>query len=205
MSVRSKFAFQFSGERLGKKLYFWTFTFRTVHELKDARQRWSKFLEKGLKRKYPQASGLRVFELHKHHGLHIHMCTNRFLWVQDLIAIGKKYGFGRTNIKRANEGALKYLMKYLQKERPKCMKGFRLWQGFGKIDFCKCKDIVINSTYTRIYRALKLTCNGFAKASWWQRDMIVWQQYLREDLPEYFLRGKTTVYAPLHIEREFAF
>jgi hypothetical protein len=191
MSARSKAAFQFSAERLGSKLYFWTFTYKELHELKLARELWGKCL-KEIKRNFPKLAGLRVFELHDRRGLHIHMLTNRFIWIETMKKMGKSYGFGRIEAKRADEGSIKYLAKYLNKEREECMKSARLWSAFGDFVWCKCKDIVFDSPFTRIYRALCMTYSGFSKAKWCERYQAVMNQYFRDDLPDYFITGKFT-------------
>ena len=49
-----------------------------------------------------------------------------------------------------------YLAKYLSKERPPCLKRWRLWASFGKDwDPTKVKDLVKNTLFSKIYAACK--------------------------------------------------
>ena len=56
----------------------WTFTFAAVLDVKATRKKWNHLLTL-LKRRWPKLVGLRVFELHKNHGLHVHLVTNRWI------------------------------------------------------------------------------------------------------------------------------
>lgn len=77
--TKSKAAFLFACGMLGKeKLYLWTFTFAEVLSVKDTRKRWNHLLTL-LLQNWPEMRGLRVFELHKEHGLHVHLVTNQFI------------------------------------------------------------------------------------------------------------------------------
>ncbi|MES2439899.1 MAG: hypothetical protein V4584_12555 [Verrucomicrobiota bacterium] len=74
--TKSEAAFLLSCDRLAKqgRLYFWTFTFAEVLDLVDTRKRWNHLLTL-LRRRWPEACGLRIFELHKEHGLHVHLLS----------------------------------------------------------------------------------------------------------------------------------
>lgn len=49
-----------------------------------------------------------------------------------------------------------YLAKYLSKERPDCLKRWRLWDSFGEgWEPTKCKDVEKQSIFSKIYRACK--------------------------------------------------
>jgi hypothetical protein len=49
-----------------------------------------------------------------------------------------------------------YLAKYLSKERPECLKRWRLWASFGEgWDPTKVKDVVKQTLFSTIYRACK--------------------------------------------------
>ena len=77
--TKSKAAYLFATQTLGKeKLFMWTFTFATVLDVKATRKKWN-YLLTLLKRRWPKLAGLRVFELHKNHGLHVHLVTNRWI------------------------------------------------------------------------------------------------------------------------------
>jgi hypothetical protein len=44
--------------------------------------------------RWPDLCGLRVFELHESHGLHVHLITNRFVDVVECRKMGKQAGMG---------------------------------------------------------------------------------------------------------------
>jgi len=150
---KSQTAFQFSTERLAKEgLYLWTFTFAEVLDIKETRKLWNHLLTL-LKRRWPDLCGLRVFELHDTHGLHVHLVTNRYIRVEEARRLAKIAGWGRIHVTRANAETAKYLGKYLSKEREPCLKRWRLWAGFGKWDWSRVKDICVESPRGTIWRA----------------------------------------------------
>src|SRR5947209_5292550 len=102
----SKAAFLFASQTLGKQqLFFWTFTFKQVLAVKDTRKRWNHLLTL-LLRQWPNLRGLRVYELHQEHGLHVHLLTNHFLDVNQARQLAERAGWGRIHVKRvANEKA----------------------------------------------------------------------------------------------------
>ena len=108
-----------------------------------------------IKRRWPELCGLRVFELHKMHGLHVHLVTNRFIDVKEVRALAIKAGWGRIHVERIPAETAEYLAKDLSKERAECLKGWRLWAGFGPWEWSKVKDLVSDSPFSRIYRACK--------------------------------------------------
>jgi hypothetical protein len=70
--TKSKAAFLFASRTLGKQqLYLWTFTFAEVLSVKQTRKKWNHLLTL-LLRTWDTLQGLRVFEMHKTHGLHVH-------------------------------------------------------------------------------------------------------------------------------------
>lgn len=152
---KSKAAFLFSAERLAEKgLYMWTFTFAEVLDIKATRKRWNHFLTL-MKRRWPDLCGLRVFELHESHGLHVHLITNRFVDVNECRPMAKKAGWGRIHVQRVSEERAKYLAKYLSKQREPCLKRWRLWGSFGDWERSKVKDIELDSPRARIYKRCK--------------------------------------------------
>ena len=73
--TKSKAAFLFATKTLGKEsLRLWTFTFAEVLDIQDTRKRWNHFLTL-MRQRWPELRGLRVFEMHKNHGLHVHLIT----------------------------------------------------------------------------------------------------------------------------------
>jgi hypothetical protein len=122
--------------------------------VKATRKKWNHLLTL-LKRRWPKLAGLRVFELHKNHGLHVHLVTNRWIDVNVARELAFLAGWGRIHVMRIPPERASYLAKYLSKERPECLKGWRMWAGFGDWDWTKVKDVVFDSLFCRIYRACK--------------------------------------------------
>jgi hypothetical protein len=155
--TKSKAAFLLACRMLAKdnRLFMWTFTFKDVLNVKDARKKWN-YLRTLLLRTWPTLQGIRVFELHESHGLHVHLVTNSFVDVNRARAIANKAGWGRIHVKRTSAERVTYLAKDLSKPRPDCLKGWRLWAAFGTgWEPPKVKDIISNSMLSRIYRACK--------------------------------------------------
>jgi hypothetical protein len=152
---KSKAAFEFSAQKLGKeKLYFWTFTFAEVLDIKATRKRWN-YLLTLLRRRYPKLCGLRAFELHEEHGLHVHLVTNAWIDVNEARAMAQKAGWGRIHVKRIPGEKAGYLGKYLSKEhRAPCFKGWRLWAAFGAWEWTRVKNVEFQSEYALILRGL---------------------------------------------------
>lgn len=91
---KSKAAFLFSSQVLGKQqLYLWTFTFKDLLGVKETRKRWNHLLTL-LLRTWPNLQGLRVFELHEEHGLHVHLATNQFIDVNRARELAHQSGWG---------------------------------------------------------------------------------------------------------------
>ena len=153
--TKSKAAYLFATQTLGNEaLYMWTFTFREVLDIKATRKRWNHLLTL-LRSQWPKLAGLRVFELHEFHGLHVHLITNRWIEVNIARQLAKQAGWGRIHVMRIPTDRAGYLAKYLSKERPPCLKRWRLWAGFGEWDWTRVKDVVFESRFCRIYRACK--------------------------------------------------
>ena len=153
--TKSKAAYLFSSGRLGQQtLFMWTFTFKEVLDVKATRAKWNHLLTL-IRRTWPDLAGLRVFEMHKSHGLHVHLVTNRFIDVNIALVLAKKAGWGRIHVQRIPVERAGYLAKYLSKQRPECLKGWRLWAGFGAWEWTKVRDVIFDSTFCRIYRACR--------------------------------------------------
>ena len=154
--TKSKAAFLFASQTLGKQqLYLWTFTFKELLAVKETRKRWNHLLTL-LLRTWPQLQGLRVFELHEQHGLHVHLITNQFIDVNRARKLSQQAGWGRIHVTRMPSGHASYLAKYLSKERPQCLYRWRLWAGFGSgWEWTKVKDIICETLFSRIYQACK--------------------------------------------------
>jgi hypothetical protein len=183
---KSRFAFDCSVEKLAADsqwLYLWTFTFPEVLDVAVARKRWSRFLEafSNWRRRAGRnldLRGLRVFELHpKGHGLHIHVLNCSFWGVDSVRHLWQlpSVGGGRLHVKRIPVSRAFYAGKYLRKSgRPGCFRGVRMWAGFGGFDYCRVRDIQVESNWTRTYAALKASLGKtFTQLRWWQKKQAI--------------------------------
>jgi hypothetical protein len=151
----------------------WTFTFKDVLNVKDTRKKWN-YLLTLLLRAWPLLQGVRVFELHEEHGLHVHLVTNSFIDVNRARVLAEKAGWGRIHVKRIPGGRVSYLAKYLSKDRPECLKRWRLWAGFGaNWEWTKVKDVISDSLFSRIYRACKDWQGWTGKGKFFERMVLV--------------------------------
>ncbi len=70
--------------------------------------------------------------------------------------IAEKAGWGRIHVMRMPAEHAGYVGKYLSKERPECLKRWRLWAAFGKgWEPTKVKDVLKDTLFSRIYQACK--------------------------------------------------
>jgi len=165
LPTKSKFALESSVDQLPRSangnLYLWTFTFVEVLDVPEAKRRWSNFLNKlrmRHERRGKVLNGLRVFELHKSHGLHIDVVTGRFLHVSEVRSLWRSCGGGRIHVLPVPPSRAKYVAKYIRKAgRPECLKSARLWDLFGGFEGTRIKDVTVDSNATRIYRVLVAT------------------------------------------------
>src|SRR5207248_10363067 len=79
------------------RLYLWTFTFKELLAVRETRKRWNHLLTL-LLREWPNLQGLRVFELHEEHGLHVHVVTNQFIDVNRARELAIQAGWGRIHV-----------------------------------------------------------------------------------------------------------
>ena len=108
---KSKAAFLFASKALGKQqLFLWTFTFKDLLAVKDTRKRWNHLLTL-LLRRWPKLQGLRVFELHREHGLHVHLLTNQFIDVNEARRLALQANWGRIHVTRVSSEHAGYLAK----------------------------------------------------------------------------------------------
>jgi hypothetical protein len=179
--TKSEAAFRFSADRLADlgKIYFWTFTFKDVLDLKETRKRWNHLLTL-IRREWPKACGLRVFELHESHGLHVHLLTNKFIHVNVCRQMAKRSGWGRIHVVRITKDRTGYLAKYLSKDRPGGLKRWRLWAAFGTDwVWTKVAQVEIESLYATIYRALAECYAWKGNKSFKERSALVREMILR--------------------------
>ncbi len=155
--TKSHAAFLLAARSLAKdgNLYLWTFTFAELLSIKDTRKRWN-YLLTLLLREWPGLQGLRVFEMHKEHGLHVHLVTNQFIDVVAARVLAEQAGWGRIHVTPMPPEHVGYLAKYLSKERPPCLKRWRLWAAFGDgWDPTRVKDLDKVTLFSKVYRACK--------------------------------------------------
>lgn len=172
---KTQVAFQMSTERLAERgrLYFWTFTFKEKLDITETRKRWNHLLTL-MKRKWPKMCGLRVFELHQSHGLHVHLLTDRFIDVNTARTLAARAGWGRIHVKRIPATKAGYLGKYLSKERPECFKRWRLWAAFGK-DWTSTKvgNLEKRSAFSTVYHHFKDKFNWEGNRGFFHRMAMV--------------------------------
>jgi hypothetical protein len=149
--TKSKFAFQCNLDTLfHSKIYgyLWTFTFADLPDIGEAAERW-RLLMNWLVRT-AQACGVRVYELHETHGVHIHAILDRYLHVRQIRPVAQHFGFGRIHVKKVDREGANYLAKYLTKQgRTAWLKHKRLWTAFGPFRHTRIKDIEVESNFTR--------------------------------------------------------
>src|SRR5438128_8993052 len=172
--TKSKAAFLFASQALGKqRLYLWTFTFKELLAVKETRKRWNHLLTL-LLREWPNLQGLRVFELHEEHGLHVHLVTNRFIDVNRARELATQAEWGRIHVTPMASEHAGYLAKYLSKERPECQYSWRMWAGFGKSwEWSKVKDVIRETLFSRIYVACKEWQNWTGRGHFFERMKLV--------------------------------
>lgn len=175
----SKAAFLFASQTLGKqRLYLWTFTFKELLAVKETRKRWNHLLTL-LLRQWPRLQGLRVFELHQAHGLHVHLVTNQYINVNRARELATQAGWGRIHVMPMPSEHAGYLAKYLSKERPECLFRWRLWAGFGKgWEWTKVRDLIRATLFTRIHQACKEWKKWTGRGDFYQRMDFVRQMMI---------------------------
>lgn len=161
---RTSAAFHFTCERLAReyrKLYFWTFTFKSV-PLDDAcaMEEWAD-LNARLQYHFSWIRGVRVCELHRSHGIHFHAIVNDRIPIRRLqqIIFGRGHltghnrylDFGRMHVTRCDTGTIGYMAKYLTKQyrQDNNFGHRRRWGTIGGFDACRCSDVEFDSPWHR--------------------------------------------------------
>ena len=176
MKSKTQLAFEWSMDELykvseqnGRRLYFWTFTFKECLDLEVATKLWSKLLST-LRMTGHRMFGVRRFELHPNgHGLHVHCLLDARLDVNKIRPIAQKIGFGRIHVVRlglkAFEKTKEYLIKYLSKEdREPCMKGKRLWATCGKFKGVRVNRIEVISPFVSFFKKAQFLFKNYPYA-----------------------------------------
>jgi hypothetical protein len=194
--AKSKHAFVFSAQRLARQsIYMWTFTLAEAVDIHKTRKLWNHLLTL-MRRRWPKLCGLRVFEMHETHGLHVHLVTNRFIDVNEVRRLAKRSGWGRIHVAKVPADRASYLAKYLGKERPQALKGWRLWAGFGPWEWSRVKDIVVRSPVGDAWRECRRIFSWTGKEPFWQRQQLAQSVYharLRDDRNALEVLGFRTV------------
>jgi len=160
MAGKSDQALKFQLQELADRgrLYLWTFTFPILVDVDKAVKAWSALSKRLVKEM--GFTGVRVFEMHAEHGLHIHVVACGFYRVRFVRTISRACGFGRIHVTRIKRNPL-YVTKYVSKaDRPKCLLGRRVWSvmGMGKKTWAhkarvRVRDVQLD---TRLSRSVKL-------------------------------------------------
>jgi len=174
---KSRVAFEMTCDRLfssGKRIYFWTVTFSTLHNDWECAKLWTSFLNH-LRQVVGRTGwgGVRVTELHGERGVHYHfLCTER-LAVDLVRRVGRCHGIGRIHVAKADRGAGLYLSKYLSKqhEGAKTESGgnARRWAVFGDVDRVRVRDLVNYSDHWQFRRQHQMAYLGFVRETIAQR------------------------------------
>lgn len=143
------------------KVYFWTFTFKSVPWDDDYAMEQYAIFARRLMRHFPWARGVRVCELHKHHGIHFHMLINdripidrmKRIWRGSGFLAGRNHylDFGRASVDRCDRDTAGYLAKYMTKDYRKQhdFGGRRRWGTFGGLKPVRCRDIIYETQALR--------------------------------------------------------
>ena len=154
--AHSRHALEFTVARMYEHawLYMWTFTLPIALDVRTARARWSD-LQRELVRQF-SFCGVRVFELHENHGLHVHVIASGKYPIRPLRQLSRVLGWGRIHVTKrlkSVDHAL-YVAKYLSKQiRPKCFEGVRVWAVLGakflRGGHTRVKDVQCDSLRSR--------------------------------------------------------
>jgi len=154
---KSQAAFALSAERLFEHhthVYFWTFTFKKVQHDWRAMYRWNEF-SKMMQALCPMWHGLRVTELHEMHGIHFHALLVPRMCVHLVRKISGKCEFGRIHVKRADRGAINYLIKYVTpRNKDSLTAGMRRWGTVGGFKHVPVRNIEVESQFHRNMKEL---------------------------------------------------
>jgi len=174
----------------GGRLYLWTFTFADAVDYTALRVAWNRLLTY-LRRKLPDWSGIRIYEVHPgkwdvSHGLHVHVTCNRRHDVNLVRAVCKSAGWGRVHVKRLRAKDRFYAGKYLAKmKRPAALRGWRLVGNFNLKGATRLIDIFVNGLRPSLFRLGHAT--GLFNGLKWSEKMALvaswsWQRIAGETL-----------------------
>jgi len=173
MLGRRLLCFQSNIDRLSKhgRCYLWTFTRLEAEDFLTTRAEWNKLLTY-LRRSLPAWAGVRVYEVHPgkwgefSHGLHVHAITNKFHDVNEVRQACKTAGWGRCHVVRCRKGSEYYIGKYLRKQRPESLRGWRLHATFGLQTRTRLADIVCEGVRASLMRYI---CRAAPGLGWCEK------------------------------------
>jgi hypothetical protein len=170
---KSKLACEMTIERFtngADSCYLWTFTLPRKVDIPTACKMWSD-LGRDLVRTH-DFRGVRAFEIHPGgHGLHVHVVTVSRYDVSAIRPCCRHHGWGRIHVEAIPSSRAKYIAKYCTKaDRPKCLKGRRLWAPMGKIQSTKVAHILCDTPLSRAMKCVSdATLNKFfPMEDWWK-------------------------------------
>lgn len=165
---RSKSACVLTLNRLAegrKVVYLWTFTRIAVDDLAVSVAGWKRLRDECIRifgARY--FTGVRVFELHEEHGLHVHFVTNRLISSKRMWAVCRACGWGNVDVRRIPASEVGYVAKYLDMaDRPGCFAGRRLWATVGAFEGTRCKDVVGLSPFSECMRQASAALRGIVQ------------------------------------------
>lgn len=165
----------------GGRTYLWTFTLADAVDYAALRTAWNRLLTY-LRRDSSLWAGVRVYEVHPgrwgefSHGLHVHVVTNRYHHVDQVRRVAMAAGWGRIHVTRVRKGREYYVTKYLTKERPVALKGWRLTALFGFTERTRLADVVVESVRASLMR---LVHRWYRLSRWDVKQSIVAAWYHR--------------------------
>lgn len=154
--TKSQAAFTLSALKLfdeHPRVYFWTFTLREVMPDWRAMQAWRSMFQTLYNWHGTNLFGLRVVECHRSHGLHFHALLATRMSVHIARRAGKRFGFGRVHVCKADRGSILYLCKYLGKEKH-LLPGARAWDCVGRFQGTKVRNIEVDSLFHRNMKSI---------------------------------------------------
>ena len=108
------------------------------------------------------------------------MVTNERIDVVQARALAEKAGWGRIHVTVMPAEHARYLAKYLSKERPPCLKRWRLWAAFGEgWEPTKVKDLIKESLFSTVYRACKEWQGWIGRGDFFERLDFVRSEFRR--------------------------
>ena len=113
-------------------LWFWTLTFVTAQEDAVGAAAWSDFQDAACKSILKGVRGVRVFQLHRSHGIHVHFVCDKRLAFWRVAKLAGRFGFGKIDVAKVRpvrSGGVWRLPGYLARDMGKACREKRRWLG----------------------------------------------------------------------------